>query len=190
MKLALPILLIICCVSSLLAAKSNEDNPAKSDQQSPLPFPKEFVSSKYLGKWYEAARLPTPAQKDGTLATAEYSVGEKENEIIVFNTAYDSDGKQLANIKGKAQIQPGNPPRLIVSFGPVTPTEPNYFVMYVDEKYQYAVVGRPNRKSLFILARTVPVPQEKLSELVAIAKKAGFDTDKLEYDAWPDQIKR
>ena len=187
MKHSLSILLLICCVAPVMAGKPDDDKQANSDQQPPLPFPQEFDSTKYLGKWYEVARLPTPAQKGKTLATAEYSAGEKENEIIVVNTAYDTEGKQLANIKGKAQIQPGNPPRLIVSFGPVAPTEPNYFVMYVDDKYQYAVVGQPNRKSLHILARTVPVSQKRLTELVAIATKAGFPTDKLVYDIWPDK---
>ena len=175
---------LICCISSVMAEKPAKD---KQDQQPPLPFPKEFDSTKYLGKWYEAARLPTPAQPAKTLATAEYSAGEKEGEVIVVNTAYSTEGKQLATIKGEAQLQPGNPPRLIVSFGPVAPKEPNYYVIHVDEKYQYAVVGRPNRKSLFILARTVPVSENQIAELVEIAKKAGFPTDKLIFDEWPDK---
>ena len=79
----------------------------------------------------------------------------------------------------------GEPPgRLLVAFGPNLPKEPNYHVLHVDEDYQFAVVGVPDRKSLWILARKVPVPEQKLKELRAIAAKAGFDTAKLEVGQW------
>jgi apolipoprotein D and lipocalin family protein len=152
---------------------------ARDSELKSLPFPKGFEPARYLGKWHEAARLPTPMQPAGTMATAEYSRGKHEAEIIVKNTAFNAEGKQVATITGHAQLLPGDPPRLAVSFGPVAAKEPNYFVMHVDKNYQHAVVGTPDRKSLWILTRKVPVPKKTLDTLIAIAHKAGFDTQKL-----------
>jgi lipocalin/outer membrane protein assembly factor BamB len=149
-----------------------------------LPFPKNFEPARYLGKWYEAARLPTSMQPEGTFAAAEYSAGSADDEVLVENTAYTPDGKVISKIKGKARILAGDPPRLAVTFGPEFPQDANYYVMYVDKDYQHAVVGTPNHKSLWILTRAASVPQEKLDELVAIARNADFETEKLVINRW------
>lgn len=93
-------------------------------------------------------------------------------------------GQAIMSIEGKAQLLPDDPPRLAVSFGPVAATEPNYFVIHVDENYQHAVVGTPDRKSLWILVRHVPVAEKTLETLTAIARQAGFDTEKLIVHRW------
>jgi lipocalin/outer membrane protein assembly factor BamB len=168
----------------VVAQEAGPAQESQVDRTQRLPFPENFEPARYLGKWHEAARLPTPMQPDGTLATAEYSKGESEGEVVVQNTLYDSDGKQLSMVQGKGQLLPDDPPRMIVGFGPVRPQEPNYFVVYVDENYQHAIVGKPDRKSLHILVREVPVSQETLDGLIAIAAKAGFETDQLVINRW------
>jgi len=162
-----------------LSTQAGRDVGTKS-----LPFPKTFDPTRYLGKWYEAARLPTPVQPAGTLATAEYASGKNEGEIIVKNTAYTAEGKLISTIEGTAQLLPDDPPRMVVGFGPVVPKDPNYFVIHVDKNYQHAVVGTPDRKSLWFLARKVPVPGDTMDSLIAVAKQAGFDTQKLIVGKW------
>ena len=149
-----------------------------------LPYPKNFDAAKYLGKWYEIARLPSPAQPSETLATAEYSAAEDEGEIVVKNTAYSTTGKLIREITGKAQIQEGDPPRLKVSFGPAFPSKPNYFVMHVSKKYDLALVGNPDRKALWILSRKSDLPEKRLARMIAKAKKSGFKTDDLIISDW------
>ncbi len=164
-----------------------QQTPAKSQEgaaEKQLPFPEDFDSNRYLGKWYEIARLPNPAQPAGTLATAEYSVGKEEGIVLVKNSAYTAEGKLIAAIDGKAQLFPNAPPRLAVSFGPVVPDKPNYYVIHVDEDYQHAIVGTPDRKSLWMLSRKVPITQETRDSLFAIAKEAGFETQKLFIAEW------
>ena len=78
-------------------------------EPSTLPSPAEFDPARYLGKWFEAARLPTPMQPDGSLATAEYSPGEEAGSITVKNTAYDANGAILGSIEGKAVLAEGEP---------------------------------------------------------------------------------
>jgi lipocalin len=110
--------------------------------------------------------------------------------VTVKNTAIDKTGKKLADIAGQARIADGGPPgRLLVSFGPVLPETPNYDVIHVDEQYRYAVVGVPDRKSLWILAREVPIAEATLNSLREIARKAGFDVTKLLIAPW-DKIQK
>lgn len=175
------VLFCSCVVAAQEAERAQQSQVATTQR---LPFPKNFEAARYLGKWYEAARLPTPIQPEGTLATADYSKGEGDGEIVVKNTLYDDDGKQLSMVQGKGQLLPGDPPRMIVGFGPVRPQEPNYFVVHVDEDYQRAIVGKPDRKSLHILVRKVPVSRATLDGLIGIATKAGFETDKLVINHW------
>lgn len=172
-------------------ADERKDAPGTGDrapaEPGPLPHPKTFEPARYLGKWFEAARLPMAIQPNDTLATAEYSAGEGEGVVRVKNTAYDTDGNVVATIEGQARLAPGDPPgRLIVGFGPFLPEAPNYHVLHVDPDYRHAVVGVPDRKSLWILVRKVPVAKAKLDELIAIARKAGFDTSKLLIAPWRD----
>lgn len=180
------IIVALCVLMTFLPAGAQQVVLSRNDGMS-LPSPEIFDPVRYLGKWYEVARLPAEFQPGNTLATAEYSAGE-DGGLIIKNSAYSSDGKLLSSIEGKAQLAPGDPSgRLRVSFGPALPAEPNYYVLHVDDKYRFAVVGTPNRKSLHILAREVPVPQERTDELIAIADGAGFDTSKLMVADWKPQ---
>ncbi|MEQ1826004.1 MAG: lipocalin family protein [Pirellula sp.] len=172
---------------SLMAALATsvmaQDTTATTSQK--LPFVQDFQPARYLGKWYEVARLPTPIQPSDTLAIAEYSAGEEAGQVIVKNSAFDKTGRKLSDIKGQAKLADGNPPgRLLVAFGPSLPTRPNYHVLHVDKDYRYAVVGVPDRKSLWILAREVPISKETFVSLREIAQKSGIDVSKLILAPW------
>lgn len=162
----------------------------KPEPAEPLPFVRDFDPGRYLGTWHEVARLPTAIQPPGTLAKAEYTAGKEEGSVKVKNTAFDEQGKIISDIEGKAKLAEGDPPgRLLVSFGPVLPEAPNYHVLYVDKDYRYAVVGVPDRKSMWILAREVPVAAESLDRLRELGRNAGFDVDKLLIAPW-DKIQK
>lgn len=174
---------IIVCTGAILGLKAEVVESAE-----PLPYPKDFDSAKYLGKWYEIARLASPSQPGKTLATAEYSLGETAEEIVVKNSAYDAKGKPVRAITGKAKLLEGAPPRLAVSFGPVLPEQANYYVMHVGKKYDVAMVGNPDRKSLWILSRKPTIGKKRLDRMIKIAKKAGFDSDKLLFGDWASAL--
>lgn len=150
-----------------------------------LPFVAGFEPARYLGKWYEVARLPVAYQPDDTLAVAEYSATQEGDKLVVKNTAYNAKGELVSTIQGEARLAAGEPPgRLLVAFGPQKPSEPNYYVIHIDKYYRHAVVGVPDRKSLWVLAREVPISLEKLDELRQVAKNAGFDVSKLLVAPW------
>ena len=66
-------------------------------------------------------------------------------------------------------------------FGPLIPVpkQGNYWVFYVDERYQTALVGTPDRKYLWLLARTPTIPQQKYTALLTRAEKLGFDISRI-----------
>ena len=111
--------------------------------------------------------------------------------MIVFkNTAYDAAGNVAQVIRGQAKLPEKGPKgRLLVSFGPAFPSEPNYCVLRVDKDYKIALVGSPDRNSLWILSRDVSVPKKRLEGLTALAQKSGYDTSKLIYAKWPESFR-
>jgi len=177
-------LLTLPCLVLLFATKAVGQLETPKPHN-PLPFVQTFDPTRYLGTWYEVARLPTRIQPPETLAMAEYSPGKSDGHISVKNTAFDVAGRKLSEIHGQAKLAEGDPPgRLLVAFGPAFPDAPNYHVLHVDQDYQYAVVGVPDRQSLWILARKVPVPDKAFRRLRDLAQEAGFEVVKLIVAPW------
>jgi len=140
--------------------------------------------NRYAGRWFEIARLPMPFQKAGEAAMAEYG-SNPDNTLSVRNIAIRPDGSQH-DIRGYAKVL--NPPentklavRFRTWFGPLIPVpkEGNYWVLHVDDHYQEAIVGTPNRKYLWLLARTATIPGQRYAALVAKAEALGFDVSRL-----------
>lgn len=157
----------------------------------PLPHPESFEPTRYLGKWYEIGRLPVFYQPDNTLAQAEYGPSDNPGQVTVFNQSFDQAGRPLKSIRGTATLAEGPPPgRFTVRF-PGIPSfvaafsGPNYYVIHVDDDYRTAVVGVPSRGALWILSRDPNLPESKRAALIAIAREAGFDTDRLILAKWP-----
>jgi apolipoprotein D and lipocalin family protein len=135
--------------------------------------------SKYSGKWYEIARLPNSFEKGLVCCTAEYRPRD-DGKISVINTGRKEDNiGKIKSVKGKAWAPDKNEPgRLKVQF--FWPFSGGYYIFHLDkENYQYALVGDPSRKYLWILARTPVIENSLYSELVEIARKNDFAVDML-----------
>lgn len=140
--------------------------------------------SRYTGEWHEIARLPMSFQNDGDSARAIYGKNT-DGTISVHNIAIGPDGKK-SEIKGSAKVlNPGVNTKLLVTFNAwfstfiPKPEEGNYWILHVDEGYQHALVGTPDRRYLWILARAVKIDPKTETALVNKAKSLGYDTAKL-----------
>ena len=130
---------------------------------------------KYIGKWYEIAHLPTRFQKGCTDTTATYTLA-KNGSIAVLNECR-RNGK-VRQAKGKAKVVDTNSgAKLKVTF--FWPFYGDYWIINLGKDYDYAVVGTPNRKNLWILNRTPHMDDRLLSQLIDSAKSKGFDVTKL-----------
>jgi len=130
---------------------------------------------KYLGKWYEIAHLPIRFEDDCTDITATYSLSENGN-VSVLNECL-KDGK-LKQAKGKAKVVDKNTgAKLKVTF--FWPFYADYWIIDLGKEYDYAVVGTPNRKYLWILSRTPQMDDKLFSQLLESIKSKGFDINNL-----------
>jgi len=133
-----------------------------------------FVAEKYLGTWYEIARLPNSFEKGMTHVTATYSQ-EENGKIKVLNQGILN--KKQKDAIGKAYLAgASNEGFLKVSF--FGPFYANYIIVDLDENYTYAMVAS-SPKYLWILSREPALDKVVLDRLLEKAKELGFDTSKL-----------
>jgi len=139
-----------------------------------------FDSARYLGKWYEIARLDHSFERGLKNVTAEYSLREGGG-IKVVNQGYSIADKEWQSAVGKAFFVSGEDvAHLKVSFfGPIYGS---YVVFDLDkEDYQYAFVTSYNKSYLWLLAREPVVAQSVFDKFNALAEQHGYATDELIY---------
>ncbi len=130
---------------------------------------------KYLGKWYEIAHLPFKFEDDCSDITATYTL-LKDGNVGVLNECR-KNGKVKAS-RGKAKVVDKNTgAKLKVTF--FWPFYGDYWIIKLGADYDYAVVGTPNHKYLWILSRTPQMDKKLYAQLIESAKSKGFDTEKI-----------
>jgi apolipoprotein D and lipocalin family protein len=141
-----------------------------------------FEATRYLGKWYEIARLDHSFERGLTRVTATYGLREGGG-LTVVNRGWSAKDGTWKSATGKAFFVQG--PRrgyLKVSF--FGPFYGSYIVFELDQEgYQHALVAGPDKSYLWLLARTPKMDPAKRQEWVDKAKALGFDTAKLVFVA-------
>ena len=133
--------------------------------------------NRYLGLWYEIGRYPNSFQKGCLGSTAMYSA-RLDGEIDVLNSCRDEKDGSLREAKGRAWVMDkASNARLKVSF--FWPFRGDYWIIDLGKEYEYAVIGTPNRKYLWILSRTPEMHPEVLAKIIENVEKQGFIRDKL-----------
>ena len=129
--------------------------------------------NRYLGEWYEIARFDHSFERGIEQAKANYTLNE-DGTIKVVNSGVKAGKPKTAIGKGK---RTDTPALLRVSF--FGPFYADYRVMKIDTDYTYALVGSGGADYLWMLSRTPKLADDAKSELIADAKRRGYDTDKL-----------
>jgi apolipoprotein D and lipocalin family protein len=137
-----------------------------------------FEINRYLGTWYEVARLDQRFETGLENISATYSLRD-DGGVAVLNKGWDPKAGEWQQAEGKAyfvgQTDKGS---LKVSF--FGPFYGGYNIIDLDKKnYTYALISGPDRSYLWILSRTKQLPQATLQALIAEAKGLGFATDQL-----------
>ena len=141
---------------------------------------KDFKLDRYLGKWYEIARLDLSFERVLNQVSAEYSL-KPDGGVKVINRGYSAAKQEWKEAEGKAYFVNGeNEAYLKVSF--FGPFYGSYVVFGLDQQnYQYAFISGPDTDYLWLLARTPTVSPEVIKQFVDMASARGFDTDSLIY---------
>ena len=139
---------------------------------------KDFELNRYLGKWYEVARLDHSFERGLEQVSAEYSLYPNGN-VKVVNRGYSTAKKEWSEAVGKAKfVQDPNTGYLKVSF--FGPFYGSYVVFDLDkEGYEYAFVSGPDLSYLWLLSRNKTVTPEVKASFLKQAEAIGFDTSKL-----------
>ncbi|WP_037571092.1 lipocalin family protein [Spirochaeta cellobiosiphila] len=132
---------------------------------------------KYMGKWYEIARLDFYFEKGLNNTTAEYSL-KNNGKIKVVNRGYDFEKDKWKVAKGKAKFQTDirNGALKVSFFGPFYS---EYNIISVDNDYSYALVIGKNTEYMWILSRNKTIPEELRSKYLNLAQKAGILVENL-----------
>ena len=133
---------------------------------------------RYAGLWYEIAKIPNSFQKkcaSGT--TAEYNL-LKSGTVHVVNRCQESDGRE-DSAKGVARVvDTETNAKLQVSFVRFFGRNwfwGDYWIIGLDENYQWAIVGHPKRKYGWILARQPELAPEDLQKCHDILREQGYN---------------
>lgn len=149
----------------------------------PLPTVPHVDLARYAGTWHEIARLPNAFQRTCVRSQATYRACA-DGGITVVNTCATGRGR-CRSIEGRAEPVPGSGnARLRVRFSGLAavapvPREGNYWIIALDDDYQWALVGTPDRRFLWILAREPRLPDDVYRMLVDRACCLGFDVARL-----------
>ena len=138
-----------------------------------------FDSNRYLGTWYEIARLDHRFERGLEDVSATYSA-RADGGIDVQNRGYDVARGEWRDIRGRAKFA-GSPDTASLGVSFFGPFYGGYNVVDLDPDYQIALVTGPSRSYLWILARRPDPAREEIERLVRRAAELGFDTQSLIY---------
>lgn len=163
---------------ALLLATQGCARGTKTDLPPVTTVPKVDLA-RYMGTWHEIARYPNRFQKGCAASWAEYRLSPDGKRVEVVNRcAVEGAEGKTRSARGTARVvDPATNAKLSVTF--FWPFSGAYWILALGPKYEYAVVGTPDRKYLWFLARTPAVPPELYDLLVEEAKRQGFDPSRI-----------
>ena len=138
----------------------------------------DFDLNRYLGKWYEIARLDHSFEEGLDNVTAVYSLRD-DGGVNVVNRGFLSKDDVYQEAEGRAYfVNDSDEGYLKVSF--FRPFYASYVIFELDQDgYQYAFVSGPDTSFLWLLSRTPTVEQALLDHFIATSASLGFDTEEL-----------
>ncbi|WJW80917.1 lipocalin family protein [Moellerella wisconsensis] len=138
---------------------------------------KNFDLSRYLGEWYEVARIDNRFEKGLTQVSANYSLRE-DGGVKVVNKGWSATKKDWKESIGKAYfVESPQMGALKVSF--FGPFYGGYNIIKLDDDYQYSLVVGPDKNYLWVLSRTPTMPAELLNQYIQFASELGFERQRI-----------
>lgn len=134
--------------------------------------------ARYAGTWYEQARLPMYFQRH----RARYTL-RADGRIDVLNRCTRRDGS-VQQTAGVARRVGGSTSRLEVRFAPAAFAFLPFvwgddWIVGLDADYHWALVGSPDRETLWILSRERTIAPALRTELVERARAMGYPVERL-----------
>ena len=137
---------------------------------------KQFSAERYLGKWYEILRMPHGFEENLIAVTAEYRLNA-DDTLEVTNRGWHTQDKEWQTAIGKAEPVSGLSAAYQVTF--FWPFYGGYYVSWLDDNYDMAIVTSDSTDYFWLLARSPDVEQSDIDYALAKANQWGFDIDRM-----------
>lgn len=137
----------------------------------------DFELDRYLGEWYEIARLDHSFERGLQRVTATYSRRD-DGGVSVLNRGFEASEGEWREAEGKAYFV-GSPDEAYLKVSFFGPFYGSYVVFEIGQDYDYAFVAGPDTGYLWLLARTPEVTPALLEQFRTRASTLGFDTREL-----------
>ena len=150
----------------------------EKEPSAPLTTVSHVDLNRYMGEWYEIARYPNSFQKGCVGSKATYTLLD-DGKVSVLNECYDGSlSGKLRSAKGKAWVvDKETNAKLKVSFFWFFAGD--YWIIDLGRDYEYAVIGHPKRKYLWILSRTQEMDEGVYEGILSLLRDKQYDTSKL-----------
>ena len=167
MKVLVAVGLILAFGLLLVACRSGQN----------LPVVASVDLTRYQGRWYDIASIPLRFSQHCTCTFAEYTA-DSSGYVRVYNQCLNSKTGKTDSIRGKAfPVKGSNNARLKVQF--FWPFRGDYDIIHLDSNYTLAMVGSPDRNTLWILSRNPTINEASYQACLEKAASLGFDTTRL-----------
>lgn len=172
-KVSLMIVVLLSCVASISCSSIPKGAQAVSN----------FDLQKYLGDWYEIARLDFKYERNLNSTTALYTLNEN-GTVKVTNRGYNYVTNENQEAIGTAKFRSSDTKKAELKVSFFGPFYAGYNVIAIDSDYQYALVAGSSTKYLWILSRTKTIPESVKNDYLQKAKSIGYNTEAL---VWVEQ---
>lgn len=138
---------------------------------------------RFMGNWFEIARFETPLQSECGAAKITYK-RENKSEIEILHACHEKESGKTTHARGIAEIDNTKTnAKWKVSYMPLFKEwhlfSGSLWIVGLDPDYQYAILGHPTHKHLWIISRKAEISPEKYAELVDLARLQGYRTKEL-----------
>jgi apolipoprotein D and lipocalin family protein len=180
--LVMPLLVAVTLPQPGVHATPQADIPSSSGAVGPV---SRVDLSRYAGIWFEIAKIPNRFQKQCARDTlAQYTL-RPDGRIDVVNQCIKRNGSvdQARGIAKVVDAETGAKLKVsLVSLLGWRPFWGDYWIVGLDPNYRWAVVGAPNRKYGWILARSKTLDANSLETITAIIEHNGYQRGSFQMD--------
>ena len=163
---------ILIAVSGMLVASCTHQSRVPMQTAS-------FVDiEKFMGEWYVIANIPTFPERGAIGPIERYALNDDGSIDTSFSFIHPTKGIER-EFKSTAFVEPQSN-NSIWGMQFIWPLKADYRVLFVDQDYETTIVGRQKRDYLWIMARSLDLPEEKLEELIDRAVRAGYDREEIQ----------
>ncbi|MDO5691829.1 MAG: lipocalin family protein [Pseudomonadota bacterium] len=142
-----------------------------------------FSLPRFMGRWYEIARIDHAHAHGMTNTSADYQP-QLGGKVRVIQRGYHPASGHWRETRATASRLPGRADAAHLQYSIFWPVRASHIVFALDDDYQHALVSGPTHDDLWLLSRTPQIRPSARATLLEQARQAGFDTDRL---LWVDQ---